>query len=55
MDGVHLATTTCDNVTSICQLFYTWSVGAKGEHTATFKATDWLGNVGVKTVTFTVG
>jgi len=55
MDGAYVTTTTCDNVTYICQLYDTWSVGASGQHTATFVSTDWKGNVGTKTVTFTVG
>jgi hypothetical protein len=54
-DSAYVAATTCDNVTYICELHYTWSVGAPGTHTATFRSTDWMGNVGVQTVTFTVG
>jgi hypothetical protein len=47
--------TACDDITYICQLTYNWSVGARGQHAATFKSTDWTGHVGVMTVTFFVG
>jgi len=30
-------------------------MGSPGPHTATFRSTDWLGNVGVLGVNFTVG
>jgi hypothetical protein len=55
MDGAYMSTTACDNVSYTCQLDYRWSLGAKGQHTATFRSTDWMGNVGVMTVSFTVG
>jgi hypothetical protein len=48
-----VSTTTCDDVTYICQLAYTWS-GASGAHTATFTSTDWTGHLGVTKVNFTV-
>jgi hypothetical protein len=54
MDGAFMSTQSCDNVTYLCQLSYTWSATA-GQHTATFRSTDWMGNVGVQTVHFTVG
>jgi hypothetical protein len=54
MDGAYMSTTACDNVTYICQLDYNWSVGAPGAHTATFKSIDWMGNVGLLTVAFSV-
>lgn len=52
LDGAYRSTTTCDGVSYSCQLYYTGSVAA-GQHTATFKSSDWLGNVGVLTVSFT--
>src|SRR5262245_8452685 len=56
IDGRFVSTKACDAVTYICQLTYPWSTrGSKGQHTATFKATDWMGNVGVLTTAFTVG
>ena len=55
IDGVHLSTTPCDGVAYTCQGYFSWSVGAKGAHTATFKARDWLGNVSSTTTSFTVG
>ena len=49
-----MSTTACDNIAFRCQLYYEWRVGALGQHTARFEATDWMGNVGVETVNFTV-
>jgi hypothetical protein len=55
VDGAYVTTTTCDDLTYICQLSYKWSMGrAIGAHTATFKSTDWMGNVGVLAVGFVV-
>lgn len=55
MDGALLSSTSCDDVTYICQLSYKWSPRhARGQHTATFKSYDWMGNVGISTVSFTV-
>ena len=55
VDGGLVNTTTCDDVTYICALNYKWSLSNEhGSHTATFKAYDWLGNVGSLTVSFTV-
>ena len=52
MDGAYVTTTMCDNVSYSCRLYYTWAVRA-GAHTATFTATDWMGNVTSQTVRFT--
>ncbi len=52
IDNAYVSTKACDDVTYICQLNYSWSPSA-GQHTATFKSHDWLGNVGVLTVAFT--
>jgi hypothetical protein len=46
--------TLCDDIGYTCQPSYGWAT-SKGTHTATFEATDWLGNVGTLTVRFTVG
>ena len=49
------ATTFCDGVGYNCQLFYTWAIRrVNGQHSATFKSYDWLGNVGTLTTTFSV-
>ena len=55
IDDAYGSTTRCDGVAYTCQASYTWSVGARGAHTATFRARDWLGNVSTTTTTFTVG
>jgi hypothetical protein len=56
LDNVLKATQTCDDIAYSCQVSYAWSLrGVRGQHTAVFKATDWLGNVGVQSATFTVG
>jgi hypothetical protein len=55
IDGVSATTTQCDGIAYTCQLYYKWSMGSRGQHTATFKSYDWLGNVAVLTVGFTVG
>ncbi len=55
IDNTRMSTTTCDDVTYSCTLSYNWSLRrAKGQHTATYKSYDWLGNTGVLTVNFTV-
>ena len=47
--------TLCDNVSSDCQVSYKWSIRrVHGQHTATFRSTDWMGNVATQTATFTV-
>jgi hypothetical protein len=53
IDNVHKATTLCADISYQCQVSYPWST-VPGQHTATFKSYDWLGNVGVLTTTFTV-
>jgi hypothetical protein len=56
LDGAYVSSTSCDDITYICQLSYKLSLNhMSGQHTATFKATDWMGNVGVSSVIFTVG
>jgi hypothetical protein len=55
LDGAHVTSTACDDITYICQLSYKLSLShMSGQHTATFRSTDWMGNVGVSTVAFTV-
>ena len=55
LDGAYVTSRACDDITYICQLSYKLSLShMSGQHTATFKSTDWMGNVGVSTVTFTV-
>jgi hypothetical protein len=53
LDGAYVSTTTCDDITYICTLNYTWSPRA-GQHTATFKSYDWMDKVGTLTVSFSV-
>jgi hypothetical protein len=53
IDDAYRSTSVCDDVSYSCQLNYTWST-TPGQHTATFKSYDWMGNVGVLTTTFTV-
>jgi hypothetical protein len=55
VDGAYKTTTQCDDIAYTCQLYYKWSVGSPGAHTATFKSYDWLGNMAAMTVSFTVG
>jgi hypothetical protein len=56
LDGTYVTSRACDDITYICQLSYKLSLShMSGQHTATFKSTDWMGNVGVSHVTFTVG
>jgi hypothetical protein len=53
LDGADsTATTLCDNISYTCKLYYAWPV-SPGPHTATFTATDWMGNVASTTVRFT--
>ncbi len=54
IDNVYRRTTACDDVSYTCQLNYNWSTNDVGQHTATFKSYDWMGNVGALTVTFSV-
>jgi len=53
LDGAYVSTQTCDDVGYNCTLNYSWSPRT-GQHTATFKAYDWMGNVGTLTVNFAV-
>jgi hypothetical protein len=53
IDGAYKGETVCDNISYSCSLNYAWSP-TSGAHTALFKSYDWLGNVGVLTVNFTV-
>jgi Bacterial Ig domain len=56
IDNAYMSTSTCADIAYDCQLVYKWSLsGAQGQHTATFKSYDWMGNVGVLTTHFTVG
>jgi hypothetical protein len=55
IDGVYQTTTTCQDITYNCQLYYPMSLrGLSGQHTATFKSYDWMDNSNVLTVNFTV-
>ena len=55
VDGAPMASRLCDNVSYECQLSYKWSLRrVRGQHTATYKSTDWMGNVATQTATFTV-
>jgi hypothetical protein len=55
IDNAYTSTSLCDNVSSTCQLSYNWAIRrVRGQHTATFRSYDWLGNVGVLTTSFTV-
>lgn len=55
IDGVAVASKLCDSVSYECQLSYKWSIRrVRGQHTATYTSTDWMGNVATQTVTFTV-
>jgi hypothetical protein len=55
IDGVSVGSKLCDNVSYECQLSYKWSLRrVRGQHTATYTSTDWMGNVATQTVTFTV-
>ncbi len=54
IDGSYTTTKLCDGISYECQLYYNRSLrGLLGPHTATFKSTDWMGNVGVLMVHFT--
>jgi hypothetical protein len=55
VDNDLVASTACDNITYECQLSYKWSIRrVRGQHTATYQSTDWMGNVASQTATFTV-
>jgi hypothetical protein len=54
-DHAPTATTLCNGVSFRCKLVYTWNIRrVHGQHSATFKSYDYLGNVGTQTVSFTV-
>ncbi len=53
LDNAYVSTKACDDISYTCQINYSWSTRL-GQHTATFKSYDWMGNVGVLTTTFTV-
>jgi Bacterial Ig domain len=53
IDNAYTTTTVCADITYECTLYYPWAL-VRGQHTATFKSYDWMGNVRVMTVTFTV-
>jgi hypothetical protein len=54
IDGIYRITATC-GISYNCALSYRWSLRhQQGQHTATFKSYDWMGNVGVLPVTFNV-
>jgi Bacterial Ig domain len=57
LDGVYKGSTACDDISYECTLSYTWSLSgvSSGQHVATFKSYDWMGNVVTRTTTFTVG
>ena len=55
LDNALVATKVCDGITYDCQVSYKWSTRrVRGQHTATYQSTDWMGNVATQTVTFTV-
>ena len=54
IDGALKQSTSCADISYTCQSIYTWATRS-GAHTATFRATDWMGNVATQTVSFTVG
>jgi hypothetical protein len=53
IDDNLVTTANCDDVSYTCLLNYTWAT-TRGQHTATFKSYDWMGNVGTLTNVFTV-
>jgi len=56
IDGSYRTATTCGGIDYNCALSYKWLLRrVRGQHTATFKSYDWMGNSATKTVTFTVG
>jgi Bacterial Ig domain len=57
IDNVYETTTTCEDISYNCELYYPMSLRglSSGQHTATFKSYDWMNTVpGVLTTTFTV-
>lgn len=55
IDSVYVSATNCDDISNSCQLNVSASPGSTGQHTATFKSTDWMGNTGALSVSYTVG
>jgi hypothetical protein len=56
IDHMYRTSMTCDDIDYNCALSYKLSLRRlRGQHTATFKSYDWMGNPAEKTVTFTVG
>jgi hypothetical protein len=55
VDGVYRSTALCDGIAYECQLSSTFGGLSAGQHTATFKSYDWMGNVGTRSTAFTVG
>jgi Big-like domain-containing protein/alpha-galactosidase-like protein len=56
IDNTLWATQVCNDIGYDCDLYTAVSLtGLQGQHTATFQAYDWLGNVRSLTVSFTVG
>jgi hypothetical protein len=55
IDNAYMSTTACDDISYTCRLRYKWALhGVHGQHAITFKSYDWMGNVGVLTVTATI-
>ena len=55
LDGAAVASLDCAGISFDCQLSYKWSIRrVRGQHTATFEATDGMGNASSHTSTFTV-
>ncbi len=52
IDNVYASTTSCADISYNCSFSYTRSV-APGQHAATFKSYDWMGNVSTLTTSFT--
>ncbi len=56
IDNAYQTTTTCQDISYDCELYYPMSLrGLSGQHTATFKSYDWMDNVSVLRVNFSVG
>jgi len=56
IDNTYRATQVCADIGYDCDIYTPVSLsGLQGQHTATFEAYDWLGNVRALTVSFTVG
>jgi hypothetical protein len=55
IDNAFVSTTVCAGISYTCQFAADWSLsGRQGRHTASFRSYDWMGNVAVQTVNFTV-